>query len=275
MARTVETKINVGASAPFRIIHIADTHLTYGDIRDGERKVELARKRSQYFRGAEDTLSLASALAREYGCPIFHTGDLSDFVSVANLERVKQFINENDLVLAAGNHEFSQYVGEATEDAAYREQSLARVQAVYKNDIRMHARVIRGVKFLFIDNGYYAIDAEQLEFLRRELGEGLPTVMVMHTPIYEPELYAIERAHHDCGYLLGVPDELVDGYGSERARQQRADALTREAIELIKSSPCVRAIIAGHLHRDYENMLTDSILQLTTDCETVRIIELT
>ena len=273
MVKTIETKITVGATSPFKIIHLADTHLTLADMRDGERKVELARKRSQYFRGAEDTLSLASALAREYSCPIFHTGDLSDFVSVANLERVEAFVAENDLVLAAGNHEFSQYVGEATEDAAYREQSLARVQAVYKNDIRASAREINGVNFILLDNGYYKIDAKQLEFLRRELERGLPTVIVMHTPIYEPELYAIERAHHDCGYLLGVPDELVDGYGSERARQQRADGITGEAIELIKSTPCVRAIIAGHLHRDYENMLTDSILQLTTDCETVRIIE--
>ena len=273
MAKTVETKITVGATSPFKIIHLADTHMTYADMRDGERKVELAKKRSQYFRGAEDTLELASALAREYGCPIFHTGDLSDFVSVANLERVKQFINENDLTLSAGNHEFSQYVGEAIEDAAYREQSLAKVQAVYKNDIRASAREINGVNFIFLDDGYYKIDGGQLAFLHCELERGIPTVIVMHTPIYEPKLYAIERAHHDCGYLLGVPDELVDGYGSERARQQRADAITGEAIELIKSTPCVRAIIAGHLHRDYENMLTDSVLQLTTDCETVRIIE--
>jgi 3',5'-cyclic AMP phosphodiesterase CpdA len=243
-------------------------------MRDGERKVELARKRSQYFRGAEHTLSLASALAHEYNCPIFHTGDLSDFVSVANLERVKQFINENDLTLSAGNHEFSQYVGEAVEDAAYREQSLAKVQAVYKNDIRASAREINGVNFIILDDGYYKIDAGQVAFLRQELERGLPSVIVMHTPIYEPALYAIERRKHDCGYLLGVPDELVDGYGSERARQQRADAITGEAIDLIKSTPSVKAIIAGHLHRDYENMLTEGIIQLTTDCETVRVIEL-
>lgn len=275
MAKTIETNIKLGALAPFKVIHIADTHLTLADMRDGERKVELAKKRSQYYRGAEDTLTLASALAHEYDCPIFHTGDLSDFVSVANLERVEAFVAENDLMLAAGNHEFSQYVGEAREDAAYREQSLEMVQAVYENDIRASSREINGVSFVLLDDGYYSIDAEQLAFLRRELERGLPTVIVMHMPIYEPSLYAIERAHHDCGYLLGVPDELVDGYGSERAKLQRADGITKEAIDLIKSTPCVKAIIAGHLHRDYENMLTDSILQLTTDCETVRIIEFT
>ena len=274
MANTIETKITVGATSPFKIIHLADTHMTYADMRDGERKVALSEKRSQYYRGAEEVLALASSTSKELSCPIFHTGDLSDFVSLANLERAKAFVNDNDVVLAAGNHEFSQYVGEAIEDAAYRNQSLDKVQAVYKNDIRTFSREINGVNFIFLDDGYYKIDEGQLAFLRAELERGLPSVIVMHTPLYEPELYAIERRKHDCGYLLGVPDELVDGYGSERAKLQRADATTWEAIDLIKSTPSVKAIIAGHLHRDYENMLTDSILQLTTDCEAVRIIEL-
>lgn len=273
MAKIIETKIKVGALAPFKIIHLSDTHMTYADMRDGERKVELANKRSQYYRGAEEVLALASDTARELGAPIFHTGDLCDFVSLANLERAKKFVDENDVTLAAGNHEFSQYVGEAIEDAAYRNQSLDKVQAVYKNDIRAYARRINEVNFIFLDDGYYKIDRMQLDFLKKELSAGLPTVVLMHTPLYEPDLYAIEREHHDSGYLLGVPDELVDGYGSERAKLQRADATTWEAIGLIKNTPTVKAIIAGHLHLNYEKMLTDSILQLTTGCETVRIIE--
>ena len=273
MAKIIETKIEVGALAPFKIIHLSDTHMTYADMRDGERKVELANKRSQYYRGAEEVLALASDTARELGAPIFHTGDLCDFVSLANLERAKKFVDENDVTLAAGNHEFSQYVGEAIEDAAYRNQSLDKVQAVYKNDIRAYARRINEVNFIFLDDGYYKIDRMQLDFLKKELSAGLPTVVLMHTPLYEPDLYAIEREHHDSGYLLGVPDELVDGYGSERAKLQRADATTWEAIGLIKNTPTVKAIIAGHLHLNYEKMLTDSILQLTTGCETVRIIE--
>ena len=271
MAKTIETKITVGAKSPFKIIHIADTHMTYADMRDNERKVELAERRSQYYRGAEEVLALASSTSKELSCPIFHTGDLSDFVSVANLERVKAFVDDNDVMLSAGNHEFSQYVGEAKEDAAYREQSLAKVQAVYKNDIRASAREINGVNFILLDDGYYKIDEGQVAFLRSELERGLPTVIVMHTPMYEPELYAIERRHHPCGYLLAVPDEIVNT--SERGRSQRADAPTWEAVNLIKGSQNVKAVIAGHVHRDYENMLTDSIIQLTTDCETVRVIE--
>ena len=273
MAKIIETKIKVGALAPFKIIHISDTHMTYADMRDGERKVELANKRSQYYRGAEEVLDLASKTSKELSAPIFHTGDLCDFVSLANLERAKQFVDENDVTLAAGNHEFSLYVGEAIEDAAYRNQSLAKVQAVYKNDIRAYARRINGVSFIFLDDGYYKIDEDQLDLLKKELAAGLPTVVLMHTPLYEPDLYAKERKHHDSGYLLGVPDELVDTYGSDRAKLQRADATTWEAISIIKNTPTVKAVITGHLHFDYEKMLDDSVLQLTTDCETVRVIE--
>ena len=65
-------------------------------------------------------MQLASDTAKEYGVPIIHTGDLIDFVSLANLERAERFISENDCFTVAGNHEFSLYVGEAKEDAASR-----------------------------------------------------------------------------------------------------------------------------------------------------------
>ena len=65
----------------------------------------------------------------------------------------------------------------------------------------------------------------------------------------------------------------MDTYGSERAKLQRADATTWEAIGLIKNTSTVKAVITGHLHFDYEKMLDDSVLQLTTGCETMRVIE--
>ena len=63
--------------------------------------------------------------------------------------------------MAAGNHEYSLYVGEAWEDAAYRNQSLATVQEAFINNIRMAARVIGGVNFVALDDGYYLFEEEQ------------------------------------------------------------------------------------------------------------------
>ena len=270
--RTIETTLEIGLAAPVRVLHMSDTHLTEADLRDGERKVELAARRSQYYRAAKDVLRTAAEISAREQIPILHTGDISDFVSQANLEIARDFVEETDCFLAAGNHEFSLYVGEAIEDEAYRNQSLAKVQAVYKNDIRASSRVIGGVNFIALDNGYYQFDEGQLAFLKSEVKRGLPIVLMFHTPLYEPVLCYIMRKKRPCAYLVAVPDEIGDTYTDDRMRLQLANSVTRETVEYIKNEKSIRAILAGHLHIDYEGVFGDRIPQLTTDCEHLRIV---
>lgn len=269
----IETRLNVGAKTPFRVLHITDTHLTYADMRDGERKVLLSERRKQSFPCAEATLEAASRLAGEQGIPILHTGDLLDFVSLANLERVKKFTDENDCFAAAGNHEFSLYVGEAKEDAAYRNQSLPAVQAVFKNDIRMSSRIICGVNFVALDNGYYLFERAQLDFLKEEAKKELPMVLLMHTPLYEERLYAIRTQSNPVAFLSGVPEHLMGGYPPKRYEQQLADEVTLETLEYIKREPYIKAVIAGHIHSNYEGVFGDRIPHITTSCTDLRLIE--
>jgi len=271
----VPTSLKIGVKAPFRVLHMTDTHLTYADLRDGERKVQLAEKRACLFPLAEEMLRLASEVSKIENVPILHTGDLIDFVSLANLEAVERFIAQNDCFFATGNHEFSLYVGEAKEDAAYRNQSLPAVQKVFKNDIRMASRVIGGVNFVALDNGYYLFEPQQLAFLKNEVERGLPVVLLLHNPIYEPKLHEFMTQRHPCSYLVAVPEALMTGYSAHRFEQQRADAVTLETVEYIKSETQIKAIIAGHLHKDYEGVLGDRIPQIVTSCTKLRMIEFT
>lgn len=270
----IQTKINVGVETPFQILHMTDTHLTYADLRDGERKVALSEKRVRYFPHAEEVLSFAEAISAKEGIPIVHTGDLIDFVSTANLEAVKRFTDETNCFMAAGNHEFSLYVGEAKEDAAYRNQSLAAVQKAFKNDIRMASRRIGGVNFVALDNGYYLFEREQLDFLKREVDRGFPVVLLFHTPLYEPELYARVMERSACAYLTAVPEERMQGYPRDRYLQQLADAMTRETVEYIAGEPQIKAIVSGHLHFNYEGVFGGRIPQVMTSCTDVRRIEI-
>ena len=155
----IHTRIEIGLPAPIRVLHASDTHLTHADARDGQRKVDLAANRLPGFPDADARLAELGRLSKELGLPIMHTGDLIDFVSLANLEAAKAFADSHDIFMATGNHEFSLYVGEAWEDADYRNQSLAAVQACYKNDIRMSSRIVRNgdaaINFVALDNGYY------------------------------------------------------------------------------------------------------------------------
>ena len=269
----ITISINAGADKPFRLLHISDTHLTLADERDNERKLKLAADRSRYFPKAEELLADAERLSQSEGITIVHTGDLIDFVSEANLDRARSFTEKNDVFFATGNHEFSLYVGEAFEDEAYRNQSLAHVQKSFPDDLRFCVRVINGVKLIGIDDGYYRFDEPQLEALRREADEGLPILLFLHNPLHEPELYKLAMTKGPCAYLTSTPEELMTGYDEYRYRQQKADEITLEATDFIKTCPLIKAIFAGHLHYDYEGRLTERLPQYVTGIGTNRIIE--
>ena len=273
--KIIENTLKVGAKEPFEVLHLSDTHLTFADERerDNGRKVALAKERLRYFAHAESDLREAEAYAKDNGLTIIHTGDLIDFVSAANLDAAKRFTTENDVFMAAGNHEFSLYVGEAKEDAAYRNKSLYAVQEAFTNDIRFASRVMHGVNFVAVDNGYYLFEREQLDALKKEAEKGLPIVLMMHTPLYTPTLYDV-RMEQAPGpvYLMNVPVEKMAHYTPDRFAQQLADDVTREAYDYILSQPLIRAVIAGHLHTDSEGTLPNGIPQLVTDCRTMRRI---
>ena len=272
--KIINSTLEIGVSVPFKILHISDTHLAYADMRDGERKVKLAKDRAPYFKAGESVLECVSKMSKELNAPIVHTGDLIDFVSEANLERVKTFVDGNDIFMAAGNHEFSLFVGEAKEDAAYREQSLSKVQSVFKNDIRMSSSVIGGVNFVAIDNGYYLIEKEQLDFIKKEVQKGLPVILLVHTPFYEKNLYEDQMKKENSAYLVAVPEELMEEYPAHRKEQQKADEATLQAVEYIAGEPAIKGVISGHLHDNYDGFTESGKPQLITSCTDIRIIEI-
>ena len=251
--------VEVGASEPFCFLHLSDTHLTLADSRDGRRKVQLAENRSSIFPWAQANLQAAIEKSQELGCFIVHTGDLIDFVSQKNLEAAKDFTDRCDVIMAAGNHEFSLYVGEAKEDAAYRNQSLDKVQAAFKNDIRFSSRKVNGVNLVCLDNGYYQIEQWQLDRLREELALGMPTILFLHVPLYAEDIYnAVVTEPGMPSYLMSVPWEQ--------------DEITAQAYELITTSSNIRAIFAGHLHMNFVSMVTPALPQYITACDTGRIV---
>lgn len=277
MIKTITTTLQLGLESPVTLLHISDTHLCLADDRDCARKLELAERREKHFPRAEETLIAVSALQRETGALIVHTGDLTDFVSAANLDRAKRFVDENDVFFAAGNHEFSLFVGEAWEDAAYRNQSLDRVQAAFRNDIRFSSRVIGGINLVAIDNGYYRFDEDHLDRLRAEAARGLPMILLMHSPLFERELYDVmyKKDPQKPAYLTAVPEPLTRHYDEGRSRQQIADAPTLAMFDYIKHEPLIRAVLAGHLHFNYVGSITETLPQILTGVGTIRRIVIT
>jgi hypothetical protein len=273
--KIVHNTVTVGLETPVRVLHASDTHITRADLRDGLRKVDLGAARAHDFPHAEENLLEMTRISQEMGLPILHTGDLMDFVSAANLEGVKAFVDANDIFFATGNHEFSHYLGEEREDAAYRNRSLARVQACFRNDIRMSSRVIGGLNFVALDDGYYKFDPEHLDFIREQAKLGLPMVLMFHTPLYERAFYDDSmRRTPSCAYLVGVPDDLRACYSSPAVSEyQAADEATQAFMDYVAKEPLVKAILTGHMHFDFDSVYANRIPQLCTDCNTLRVVE--
>jgi UDP-2,3-diacylglucosamine pyrophosphatase LpxH len=269
-----EITIEIGLNKPFDVMHVSDTHLTWADDRDEEQKVKLAARRAGYMGFGEHYLDEAIHYAREHGMYMFHTGDLYDFISEANLDLAARHMLEADWFVSAGNHEFSHYLGEAKEDDAYKARRYEDVQGVFPNDIFFASRVINGVNFVALDDVYYNFTEKQQELMKAEMAKGLPVIMLCHVPLYTPEFCAseLEAMNGNCAYLTGVPLEITETYdpgvtyppGEEwryRKVQQRADQPTLDFIAWLKEQSLLKGILCGHMHRFFEERFSPTGIQ--------------
>ena len=265
----IKTRIEIGLEKPLHFLHITDSHLCLADSRDDLRKQELARRRYAEFGGDSVPQALDEQLdyAVSHGLKVLYTGDIIDFVSWQNLEYAQRQLNRVDYFMAAGNHEFSLYVGEAKEDVPYKMQSFDRVQRYFKNPLLFAGRVMGGVNFVAVDDGYYRFDKEQLAGLRAEIAKGLPIVLMLHNPLHTDELYRQMRQipmGRQCAYLTGTSLDMMSDYPPDRLEQQRPDEDTMAFIRAVEQEPLIKAVIAGHLHHSFENRLPGGIMQYVT-----------
>lgn len=271
-----EITIDIGATKPFDVMHISDTHITLSDDRDDERKAWLAARRERYMGFGEHYLEEAIRHANDHGMYMMHTGDMYDFVSEANLDMTARYMLMADWFVCAGNHEYSKYVGEAKEDEAYKASSRESVQSAFPNDLTFASRVINGVNFVAVDDVYYNFTEDQRLRMEKEMEKGLPVVMLCHVPVYTPEFCKseLEAMNGNCAYLTGVPLEITETYdpdktypqGQEwryRKVQQRADKPTLDFLAWLKGQTLLKAILAGHMHRFFEERFSPTAIQYT------------
>lgn len=268
LLRVAPVEIKIGLPKPVRALHFSDTHLCYADERENERKRTLAASRLRYFGNGPACLDAALAYAKERRELVLHTGDLIDFVSAKNLEAVQEKFSSVDCVMSAGNHEFSQYVGEAKEDDAYKAQSYARVQQHFPNDLTFYSRAVGGVNFVALDDVYHNLTAQALELFKGEVAKGLPIILLCHCPLYTPETFDAELKHHQEEnlrrpkkdlfiYQAGVPPEKTGG----SVRAPRPDGPTLALIDYLKKQPLLKAILCGHLHRRMSGRFSETAVE--------------
>ncbi|MCI5779597.1 MAG: metallophosphoesterase [Lentisphaeria bacterium] len=271
-------RLPLGLPEPVTILHVSDTHFCRADARDGQRKIDLAAIRLKYEFGRsmvaldpdEESLKIERRLDElfAYGkanCDlVIHTGDFIDFRSIPNLEAMGEKLRGADAFYTVGSHEFSLYMGEAEENTAYKMQSWEPVSAAAPNPLDFAVRIVKGVRFIGMDNSYYRFTGEQAAALDAELRAVMPTVICVHTPIFEDSLFRRRIADTKLNYtsLVAIPDRYRLHFPEDQAERLKPDAATMEMYRLIVGSPQIKAILAGHLHRFYRNTMPGGAVQI-------------
>ncbi len=260
----IKSTVKIGLEKPLRLLHVTDSHVALADERDDERKHELAKRLGDPDK--EKYLYEHIAYAEEHCDLLVHTGDLTDFVSHANTDFAREILKNEKIFYIAGNHEYSQYVGEAWEDNAYRMNSYMQMGYGLGVPMFFNARTVGGVNIVGIDNSYYQFEDWQLWRLQREVEKGLPIILAFHDPLFEESLFQYHRARvpNDCTYLVGCDEEHLLCYNEFRAVQQRPTEATLRFIDYVKHEPLIKAILTGHLHFSFESMLTPTLPQFVT-----------
>lgn len=266
-------KMNVGATKPFKALHFSDTHFTRVFDHESERKRKLAAARQRSFPWAEHYFDMQMDYAQQHNLMIIHTGDMNDLITEANLKHVAEQTRVGDWIFAPGNHDFSLFVGEAWEDEAYKAQSYDKVQAAFPNDLTFASRVINGVNFVSLMNGYYYVTEYQAERMKEEVKRGLPIVLLCHVPFYTPKHceWVLKSNNNYATAVMGTPREITENFRpnpnypidhwKQCRLQMRTNDTTMAFIEWLKQQPALKAILCGHNHHFYKEQFSPTAVQ--------------
>jgi len=256
-------RIEAGATKPFSILHISDTHLTAAGLGESHSKQILHRQRTKTFGGRQeealrDSLEWAKANA-DY---VLHTGDLIDWQSEENFELVKKYFGAN-VFGALGNHEYSPDMWlsdpKETRDEANKARTRAAVAATYPFDVELQSKVINGVNFVTMDDVYGYVTERQVERFAAEEKKGLPIILCMHVPFFTEKIWQAHEKFWGRSGRRFVTAAIPKALGDYKA--QLEDVVTRDFIAHLKGQPLLKGILAGHLHLSVQDRFSPTAME--------------
>ena len=253
--------VKAGATQPFSILHISDTHLTAAYETEPVRLSGKSQERSTTFGGhQEEALCDSLAWAKEHVDYVLHTGDLIDFQSEANFDLVKKYYGES-MFGAMGNHEFFTYLPDEKHTwlESFKTRSWPILKANYPVDARFSSKVVHGVNFVCLDDVFGIVQADQVDRFVSEVKKGLPIVLCMHVPFFTDEIWLkawrFWRNSSERFRTEGIPTLQDD------VKCQREDKTTADFIAYLKSERILKALLVGHEHITMQDRFSDTAME--------------
>lgn len=228
-------RITAGATKPFSLLHISDTHLTEAYSHESDKKQQLKKIRTDTF-GGEQRQALADTLAwaKEHVDYVVHTGDLIDFQSQANFDAVRELLGKS-ITGCVGNHEWypNEWLdGPFTENEDWKNRTRKDVESAFGPGVSFSSKVINGVNLVFVDDSFSTVTPDQVARFKAEVARGLPIILLMHVPIRSSE----------------VSSAGADYWGGSRLLGDIKDPVSLGFVDYLKGERLLKGILAGHLH---------------------------
>ena len=262
MNRVLHTVVEIGLEKPVKVLQITDTHITESDERDSEKMQRLMKRRTDVFltlgrtpdKTPQEQLRDALAFAEAEGAYPVLTGDLMDANTHGNREILEEILKGRDYLYTAGSHEgqTTNWLEPMEEEGTYYEEYCKYYMTRFGTWFFDH-KIIGGVNLITMDNAPNFFTEDSYLRLQGEINRGLPMVLFMHNPL---NCTSLQKQWPYCS------DE--------------AFAISRKTVELIESCPLIKAVFAGHWHRDDEFPEHRPPVYVTpgTFTGTVRLIEI-
>ena len=267
--KLTHTKLSAGLSAPVKILHVTDVHLTVADTLDTPDHQELMKKRTEIFRKEGDNpphspkeyLEEAIALAKEEGALLVCTGDAIDIHTHGNVALLQEMLQGEDLMFTPGGHEHQRICRRTMEEPyPYWETIRPQLESELPSfDLSFESRVLNGLQIITADNSLDYFSKKTVDAFKVALEKGLPTIVFFHDPIWDSILNKTEAYH---------PNVRLEPRDYETSH---------EMISLLLHHPLVIATFAGHGHKDEERILEEKTHYMTAGLfkGMARLIEIT
>jgi len=236
-----------GLKAPVKFFVAGDTHFAMADQRDEPYRDNYARMAKNPGTPADFEKMLASAKegAVDLVCLV---GDIISFPTLANVEYVERTLKASGVkwLYTAGNHDwhFEGLPGSDIEQRA--EWTEKRLKPLYQGANALYSsKVVKGVRFVAIDNSVYHVTKEQLAFYRQEAAKPEPIVLLMHIPLWT-EGFGV----FSCGSPMW--GAKIDPYWEIERREKWAEKQCESTFifrDEVLATPHLAAVFTGHIHQ--------------------------
>ncbi len=233
----------------FSVSMLADTHVAIPEKLESPFD-DFAKR--MFKHGVRDfkiiTDSQKTAFAENFSAVIL-LGDIINYPSPNNVSGLIDCVLNSRIstFYIAGNHDWH-FEGDSGSEVQMRAKFLVNaLNPIYRGKNPLcYSEKINGVKFVFLDNSTYEISEEQLQVLKAELAENLPTVICAHIPFYLEGGSIFTCANPNW-------NAQNDPYWKiERRPKWHKDGASKStflARDLIFSSSNVLGVFAGHIHK--------------------------